>query len=142
MGDGPALAPARVAAVALPVVAHVEQQPAVGGLDELAFVGVDFGRAAQPPTRAVVVAIEDVRNRRRLACDRLTVVARDQQPSGVRAALDLDADAGAGGVPAPAGLLDVGSDVARGRPGLAVIAAGGHQHLVVVAAKRHPHNAA
>ena len=60
-----------------------------------------------------------------MTCDSRTLplvrlaVARDQQP----AALELDADAGAGGVPRPVGLLHVLGDLDRLRPGRAVVGA-------------------
>ena len=51
-------------AAAAPMVAAVDEEPAVAEFGELAFVGVRPDRAAELPSAAVVVAIDDVRGAR------------------------------------------------------------------------------
>ena len=63
--------------------------------------------AVLPPSFHELAAVVGVDHVRELAV--VLLVAGDDQPPAMVAALDLDADARAGGVPAPGGVFDVGA---------------------------------
>jgi hypothetical protein len=82
------------------VIAHVEHKPSVGELGHFAFVDLVLGRDAPKfPAFAVIVGVDDVGIV--VLCGGFDVVAGDHEPVGVGAVQELDARAGAGGVPGP-----------------------------------------
>ena len=99
------------------MVPHVQHQPAVRQLDDLAFVGAGVRGGADGPVAAAVVAVDDVR-----AVDAgpgLGVVRGHDEAAGA----GLDADARPGRVPRPLRPLDAGGDLGRCRPRRPVVRA-------------------
>ncbi len=108
------------------VVAHVEHHRPVRQLHRLALVDAAAGRdPAQPPARAAVVAVHDVRAHPRIA-RRAPVIARRHQPPRVRAPRQLDPRARPRGIPGPLRRLHVGGNLPRLVPGQPVVARGRH----------------
>src|SRR5436190_10992252 len=127
--------------------AAVQHERALGQLDHGALVHAKIGGAAQLPGLAVVVGIDDVRAASLLPACLVVLITVDAMVAGNHeasfgfAACELDAVAGASGVPVPIGFLDVGGDVARLRPGTAIVARRKHENAVVFAVEGKPDDA-
>src|SRR5690606_30527706 len=96
---------------------------AVFEFDHGGLVGVAFVNAADLPGGAVVVAVNDVRLPRGGVVG-VRVIAGDHEA----AVAELDAVAGASGVPSPTISADVRGDVFGSGPGCAVVGASGDPH--------------
>jgi hypothetical protein len=92
---------------------HVHLEPArlAGEFDDLALVDLGLDRATQLPRRSVIIGIDRVRTifvraLAHLAVGIVVTVHRgNDEPAGVRAVLDLNADPGAGRIPSPGRIL-------------------------------------
>ena len=114
--QGPHASAIGPAALASPVVAHVDQEGSVVFLDHLAFVRVGGHGGAELPGLPVIVAIHDVRILNSLVAllaAALSMVAGDNQAPLVGLLFKLNSDPGTGCHPGPVGFLDVGGDIDR-----------------------------
>src|SRR5207248_859822 len=75
------------------------------------------------PGLAVIVGVDDVRSAGVAQRAAVGVVARYDESAGVRAVLELHADARTCGVPGPLRLFYIGRDLARRTPGFGVVVA-------------------
>src|SRR5688572_17571911 len=109
------------AAAASKVGSHIHEQraAAVEELDHLALIHFRSDRGAFRPGAAVIVGVDGMRAAaewRAFTAVHIAVITGHDKSAGMRAFLNLDADAWTGRVPAPCRILCGGSNLDRLRP--------------------------